>query len=456
MEWFNQSSKQQLQRQQQQHSNVLFVPVQKLTRSESSKLQRSDSKAITSCLISARITTIARCKLVQTGKLNSYEKGMTGTPLNNTTVAPIDSCTVNPSGENLGIAIVLLILCVGILLGNLAVCLTVLLHRNLHTVTIVMVVSLATADLFVSMFSLPWRIHYTLHDETWCLGREICGFWIWTDSFACCASICNLAAIGIERFIAIKCPLRYPELVTKTTGAFMISVVWIYALIVSSLGNLNWTRPGEPAFTSLQQKNGCYKNDRDYYTFVAALAFLLPQTIVVLTYAYLTHVALSHRRALINSVVPTAQGGRSLSVAFRRDHRASRFFKELKATKMMVVVVGAFTVSWLPFFVLVLLSLWSDAYMAKYTDPAYHKEGRILRIVFVTILPNVNSFCNPLIYIAFTRELRHAILKVIRKLLPCTKGMLPRESTVSQAGTLNTAASGVSGKSPSLSRASFR
>lgn len=317
-----------------------------------------------------------------------------------------------------------------------------------------MVVSLATADLFVSMFSLPWRIHYTLHDETWCLGKEVCGLWIWTDSFACCASICNLAAIGIERFIAIKYPLRYPDLVTKTTGAVMISAVWIYALIISSLGLLNWTQPTQPAFMSSVQ-NGCYKNDRDYYTFVAALAVFLPQTIVILTYAYLTHIALSHRRALMNSVVPTAHDGRSLSVTFKRDHRASRFFKELKATKMMVVVVGAFTVSWLPFFVLVLLSLWSEAYIAKYSNPVYYKESRILRIVFVTILPNVNSFCNPLIYIAFTRELRHAIVTIIQKMLPCTRNMFPRESAVSQVGILNTFASGVSGQSPSLSRASF-
>lgn len=367
---------------------------------------------------------------------------MTENPFNSTPVRPIN-CSLTPSSQNTAIAIVLVILCTGILLGNLTVALTVFLHRRLHSVTIVMVVSLATADLFVSMFSLPWRIHFTLHDERWCLGKEICGFWIWTDSFACCASICNLAAIGIERFIAIKFSLRYPEFVNKRTGTIMIVVVWLYAAIVSSLGLFNWTHPNLPAFMSSIQY-GCYKNDRDYYTFVAVFAFFLPQTIVIFTYAYLTKVALLHQRALVNSVMPSTQNGDSLSTAVRRNHRTSRLFKELKATKMMVVVVGAFTVSWLPFFVLLLLSLWSKEYVQKYSNPLYHREGRILRIVFVAILPNVNSFCNPLIYIAFTRELRLAIVRVIYKIFPCVREIVSRNAAATQMDSLQPTPSRVS------------
>ena len=347
----------------------------------------------------------------------------------NRTSAVIKTCSATPSNENLAIAIVLAILCTGILIGNLVVTLTVLLHRKLHSMTIVMVVSLATADLFVSMFSLPWRIHFMLHDETWCLGKDLCGFWIWTDSFACCASICNLAAIGIERFIAIKFPLRYPDIVNRTTGTVMIIVVWMYATVVSSLGLCNWTHSNLPPFVSSVQ-NGCFKYDRDYYTFVAVFAFVLPESIIVFTYAYLTKVALSHHKAIRNIVKPSTQNSDSNSEAITRDHRTSRFFKEIKSTKMMVVVVGAFTISWLPFFLILLLALWNKDYLKKYTNPVNHREGKILGIVMVSILPYANSFCNPLIYIAFTRELRQAIIREIYKLLFCARRVLARQTAV--------------------------
>lgn len=313
--------------------------------------------------------------------------------------------TLQPTSKNLIFAIVLTLICIVTFLGNACVILTVTFHRSLHSVNYVLLVSLALSDLFVSMFSMPWRIHQLIHNGFWCLDLPTCAFWIWTDSFACCASITNLAAVGVERFIAIKAPLRYNSLMTQKTGLKMVVFVWSYALVWASLGNLNWSKPGENVFSITNQ---CVKIDPIYYTVVAVFAFYVPLAVVVVSYSYLTRVALIHASALQELVSPHFRE-RTRGCSFQSE-RTQRLVREVRATKMMAVVVGVFLVSWFPFFVLVLKNLWSPS-------PIHPILAEFTGVLFVFILPNLNSALNPFIYMAFTRELRQAFWSSLFKKL---------------------------------------
>lgn len=314
-------------------------------------------------------------------------------------------CSEVPETKNTILAITLIIICVVAFLGNSVVCATVYFHRSLHTVTNVLIVSLACADLFVSVLSMPLRIHYILHNNRLCLSISTCAFWIWTDCVACSASIGNLAAVSIERFIAIKYPLRYQSILTKRSGIKIIVFIWLYSLAWASLGNYNWTHREPETFRN------CRKNDPYYYTFVSAFSFFLPSAVVVAAYSYLTKVAIQQRRALFgNVVVPkTREDGGSTNQLSRE--RGSRFLHELKATKMMAVVVGGFFLCWFPFFVLLIISLWDISVVSK--DPVVNE---FISTTFVHLLPNLNSSLNPVIYITFTRELRRAIFGTFGKI----------------------------------------
>ena len=129
---------------------------------------------------------------------------------------------------------------------------------------------------------------------------------------------------------------------------------------------------------------------------------------MIVAYSYLTRVALFHARALQNLVSPEFHRARG-TTSVQRD-RTLRLIREVKATKMMAVVVGVFFVCWFPFFVLVLKHLWSPS-------PVHPILAGFSSILFVAILPNLNSALNPLIYMAFTRELRHAFVHLLDKFL---------------------------------------
>ncbi|VDN42877.1 unnamed protein product [Gongylonema pulchrum] len=61
-----------------------------------------------------------------------------------------------------------------------------------------------------------------------------CTIWLTMDIWMCTASIYNLVAISIDRFIAIIKPLHYPTLVTRSRAHTTVAAVWISSFVVCS------------------------------------------------------------------------------------------------------------------------------------------------------------------------------------------------------------------------------
>lgn len=320
------------------------------------------------------------------------------------TTASADACN-EPLKTDFGLQTAFLILIMIVtFLGNFMVCLTVYLHRRLRSVTNYFIVSLAVSDLLVSLLSLPFRINQTLDNGTWCLGYNLCATWIIVDLICSCASICNLAAISVDRYIAIVHPFRYHSLMTTTVGWIVIGIVWTYSVAWAGLSSLNWTEPGEPPF---MPESVCAKRDKIFYTVVTVFAFYLPLTIVVVMYGFVLRVAMNQARA-VASLQPV-NGNRS-----GRGRRSSiNIVKELKAAKTLAIVIGAFTICWFPFFTFLLISLWN----LKLLQPPQISEQAVLglRGTFLYVLPIINSTLNPIIYALFNREFRMAFLRLLQR-----------------------------------------
>lgn len=326
-----------------------------------------------------------------------------------TSTSAADLCRQPTNTSFVAQACFLIVIAITTLLGNLSVCLTVFFNSSLHTFTSYLVASLACSDLMVATFSLPFRIHQTLHNTRWCLSEKTCVFWIWADLFCCCASIGNLALISIDRFLATKYPLRYHQIMTRRTSWFMLSSVWIYSLIVSSSGLTNWTFPGG-ALVGIN--NGCYKPDPYFYTFAAVFGFFFPLLVIICAYCYIFKTAMHHFRAisrLTTSVLP--------NVPQSTETQQTIYKQQLKATKTLAIVVGAFVICWLPTFIIILVQMWCQTCLKNQPDnPKMHGLFYFINIAFVYTLPNINSAINPFIYVIFSKDLRQAFIKTFRSL----------------------------------------
>lgn len=91
------------------------------------------------------------------------------------------------------------------ILGNMLVCWAVWLNSNLQNVTNYFVVSLAAADIAVGVLAIPFAITISTGFCAACHGCLFiaCFVLVLTQS-----SIFSLLAIAIDRYIAIRIPLR--------------------------------------------------------------------------------------------------------------------------------------------------------------------------------------------------------------------------------------------------------
>lgn len=312
------------------------------------------------------------------------------------------SCDAPLMVENLLMTIFLVIVLLLTFFGNLLVMAVVFVYERLHRVTNYFIVSLAVADLLVAALSLPFRIHQTMHNGIWCINVATCGVWLVVDAICSCASICNLAAISIDRFIAINSPFRYSELVTKTTAFIMLAVVWGYSALWGLLVLPNWKSPGSPHITISRgsQPNACFKNDPIYYTCAAVSAFFLPLIVIITAYSIIFKVAVTQAKA-VAALDPT-----------KNRRKKTTFFREVKATKTIALVIGAFVICWLPLFIILLVSLWDEENSQKFqkNKPEAHQA---ITYIFISILPPLNSCANPIIYAVFNSNFRSAFLKFL-------------------------------------------
>jgi hypothetical protein len=66
-------------------------------------------------------------------------------------------------------------------------------------VTNYFVVSLAIADLAVSIAVMPFAVYYEV-TKRWNISKVLCDAWVATDVMASTASILNLVSIAIDRY----------------------------------------------------------------------------------------------------------------------------------------------------------------------------------------------------------------------------------------------------------------
>lgn len=202
---------------------------------------------------------------------------------------------------------VLTVLVVVVVLGNALVIAAVLLRRRLRSATGLLILSLSLADLLVGTVILPFSIANEVLDQYWIFGESWCTIWLTMDIWMCTASIYNLVAISIDRYIAIIKPLNYPMLVTKFRARCTVAVVWIGSFIICS-----------PSFflaSSIKDKDTPCRctpahAGRTYVIFSASSSFYIPMIIVVFVYFRIYIAARAATKSIYSGMMSVTQAAK--------------------------------------------------------------------------------------------------------------------------------------------------
>eukprot|EP00918_Siedleckia_nematoides_P001561 GHVU01003684.1.p1 GENE.GHVU01003684.1~~GHVU01003684.1.p1 ORF type:complete len:458 (+),score=21.12 GHVU01003684.1:1106-2479(+) len=214
---------------------------------------------------------------------NSSKSISCGSPLCNFFISPLQVC----------VAVVLGAFILAIIIGNIFVILSVLLFRDMRTLTNCLIVSLASADLLVAIVVLPISLHYEIV-KIWTLGQVVCDIWITADVFCCTASILNIVVIAVDRYWLITKNVRYTHSRTfsrQRVCIVMVILAWGLSAGISSSPLMGWRRGDEK-----NDPNQCIiSQDMGYTLFSTFGAFWFPLSVILMVYFRIFKIA--RRRA---------------------------------------------------------------------------------------------------------------------------------------------------------------
>ncbi|CCD83405.1 Dopamine receptor 3 [Caenorhabditis elegans] len=116
--------------------------------------------------------------------------------------------------------------------GNVLVIMSVFRERSLQTVTNMLIVSLAVSDFMVAIGVMSFGVYYEWNDFKWGLGSFFCHVYQALDVACSTASILNLLAISLDRYIAIGHPISYAQYGARG-GRAMISITIVWGVSVA-------------------------------------------------------------------------------------------------------------------------------------------------------------------------------------------------------------------------------
>ncbi|XP_075959944.1 alpha-1A adrenergic receptor-like [Anarhichas minor] len=306
--------------------------------------------------------------------------------------------------------------------GNILVILSVVCNRHLRTPTNYFIINLAIADLLLGTTVLPVSATQEILDY-WVFGRIFCDIWAAVDVLCCTASIMSLCVISIDRYIGVSHPLQYPSIVTEKRALLAMLGVWVLSVVISIGPLLGWKQPPSPDDTV------CPITEEPFYALFSSLgSFYIPLIVILVMYCRVYIVAKRTTKNLEAGVMRERMNSGELTLRIHkgsqvqeepccsgtgkgRAHQARssltvkllKFSREKKAAKTLGVVVGMFTLCWLPFF----LALPIGSFNVN-----LRPSDLVFKVIFW--LGYFNSCLNPIIYPCYNREFKLAFIRILR------------------------------------------
>ncbi|XP_010900287.1 neuromedin-U receptor 1 [Esox lucius] len=299
----------------------------------------------------------------------------------------------------------LVIFVVGVF-GNALTCIVIVRFKVMRTPTNYYLFSLAVSDLLVLLLGMPLELYEMWSNYPFLFGTGGCYFKTLLFETVCFASILNVTALSVERYIAVVHPLKVRHVATRAHAKHVILMVWVVSVACAvpntSLHGVDMLEPRfgvrfpESAICTIVKPRWIYC----LIIQVTTLAFFfLPMLTITAMYMRIGQ-KLSEGRGQ-RGAGPGRGFGPDSHCSVHRQQQTARHFQ---VTKMLCVLVIVFGICWAPFHI--------DRLMWSFINNDNHH----LIFEYVHIVSGVffylSSAVNPILYNLMSTRFREMFTKI--------------------------------------------
>ncbi|TNM87007.1 hypothetical protein fugu_007237 [Takifugu bimaculatus] len=305
---------------------------------------------------------------------------------NSSSLSSVSSGTLSRTGYTV-LAFIMGVLSAGGIILNVLVIVVTMKHRQLRQPLSYALVNLAICDLGCALFGgIPTTITSAM--GYFSLGRVGCVLEGFAVAFFGIASLCTIGVISVERYIVVSNPMGagpLPDQVHFQHAVAGVVFSWVWSFV--------WNTPplfGWGSFDLEGVRTSCAPNwySRDvgimsYIVIYLLFCFAVPFTIITVSYSRLLWTLRQVTRLQV------AEGGSTNRV-------------EVQVARMVVVMVLAFLLTWLPYAAMALAVVMDST---LYINP-----------IIATIpvyLAKSSTVYNPIIYIFMNRQFRGCAINTV-------------------------------------------
>ena len=175
---------------------------------------------------------------------------------------------------------------------NVALFITILRQRSLHTNLNRLVLSIAVADIVNGLSSQPMDIAYIIDFPSYPFTSV--GYIIWNSLYYAYLTISayNLCVMNVDRLIAVRFSLRYNSLITKKVIYRLVFTCWIYGLI--TFGCITYLQVSNQ--TDSSKFNSLILIPNEWLVSLFIVNVLLPILVAFMASTYVTIIAWKRKR----------------------------------------------------------------------------------------------------------------------------------------------------------------
>ncbi|XP_064620737.1 octopamine receptor 1-like [Lineus longissimus] len=269
------------------------------------------------------------------------------------------------------------------------------------------------ADFFRGLTVMTYVLATSIKHGAIQLDGASCNFGGFTNTLFLSASLLTLAAVSIDRYIAIIQPLKYHQLMTVARATGLLTGVWVIAFLNALGPLLGWS-----SYVFIPSRSICtfsWLGSLSYSITSVTVSFVVPFLILTFCYVNICHVAWQQQRKiaainnqmLVSKQVVGATSGESTPPVTRQAKFAHilSIKKEKKAALTLFLVFGIFIVCITPSYI---ITIW-DAY-----NPAQaHDDGMVLALALSGLISYANSAANPFLYCILNKAFKQTFVNLI-------------------------------------------